>query len=120
MTKVRVACPIKGDMIAAVEDDIYLTNVVDEWEVEKIRRLQSSRPGRSSRSVQRLRPQSREVQVYLFGEDADRFQIDSKWWGNLPAGCRRCGAIHLVRVADLRAAVHARRREVLAQPEALH
>jgi hypothetical protein len=56
VTKVRVACPINGDMIAVVEDNIYSTNVVDEWEVEKIRRL-SHVPGR------RLRPQSREVRV---------------------------------------------------------
>lgn len=113
MTRVRVACPIKGDMIAVVEDNIYSTNVVDEWEVEKIRRLRHV-PGR------RLRPESREVRVDLFTDEADHFQIEAKWWDNLPAGCRRCGAIHLVRVADLRAALRARRREVLAQAEALH
>jgi len=115
--RVKVICQSTKNIVATVEDNIYRATTIDDWELEKIRRLRTG-PHRVS-TGERLRPEPREIEVDVFSYEADHFQISSQWWGQLPAWCRRCGAVLLVEVKELRDAVRDRRDTVLVTQRAV-
>jgi hypothetical protein len=117
---VKVICRRKGNVIATVDPDgEFLAWTIEDWDLEKIQRLvkRDGPPEDDAGLSPRLQPEREEVRVNVFSSQAERYQIDSKWWGNLPAWCRRCGGTHLVGVEDLRTGVRAGSREVLVEGE---
>lgn len=71
------------------------------------------RPSDAADGTPRLKPERMQIRVELFSTEAEEYQVDSKWWGTLPAWCKRCGGHHRVSVDTLRTAYWDQARDVL-------
>jgi hypothetical protein len=117
----KVVCARNRNVIATVDEHAnFLTWTIDSLDLEEVQRLVQTRlvQGRTSEGP-RIKPEREQVKVELFSTDAGEYQVDLRWWGTLPAWCKRCGGHHLVNVVELRTAYWNQRRDVLVATEAV-